>query len=196
MVLITGGDRRKTATEGLGKELLKAGPDLLVVNPRGVSEQLSPENHLVSDTVRIGRPLFGQMVWDIRQSVAWLRQHGNKQIALHGKGPYGLLAVCAASQTPVQAVATDKLPHSFTVGLANRTPYPLWFYVANMLKAVDVPQVIALANAPVLVLNTVGDGKQPLCSTAAAKTLPGAQCGVDPENAEAKTAAWVRTALP
>jgi len=196
VVLITAGDRRQAATAGLGKELLKAGLSLLVVNPRGVGEQLSPENHLVSDTVMIGRPLFAQMVWDIRQSVAWLRQQGNKQIALHGEGPCGLLAVCAASQTPVQAVATDKLPHSFAVGLANRNAYPLWFYVANMLKAVDVPQAIALANAPVLVQNPVGDGKQPLSGTAAAKAFPGAQCGVDPENAAAKTAAWVRKTLP
>ena len=197
VVLITNGDRRQAATEGLGKELLKAGLTVLVINPRGVGEQLSPENHLVSDAIMIGRPLFSQMVWDIRQSMAWLRQRGLRQIALHGEAACGLLAVGAASQTPVQAVSTRKLPSSFAVGLANRNPYPLWFYVPGMLKAIDVPQAVALCDAPVLVQNPVGDGKQPLSSTDADKAFASAgQCSVASAGTDAKTVAWVRKALP
>jgi cephalosporin-C deacetylase-like acetyl esterase len=182
VVIVTDGDRRQAATGGVGRELLQAGISLLVVNPRGVGEQLCPDNHLVSDTVMIGRPLFAQMVWDVRQSIALLRSGDVKQIAVYGEGPCGLLALAAGTLTPVKAVATDRIPASFSLGLADRNPYPLWFYLPNVLKSLDVPQMVMACKAPVLVRDPTGSGLLP--QTAEPASSPGKQ-----------TSAWLVQAL-
>ena len=46
------------------------------------------------------------------QALAWLRQQGVQQVALSGAGPEALLALAAASQTEVQAVATGAHSHT------------------------------------------------------------------------------------
>jgi dienelactone hydrolase len=150
VVIVTDGDRRQAATEGVGRELLQAGIGLLVVNPRGVGEQLCPDNHLVSDTVVIGRPLFAQMVWDVRQSIALLSSGGITRVAVYGMGPCGLLALAAGARTPVEAVAADQLPSSFALGLADHNPYPLWFYLPDVLRTLDVPQMAKACPVPML----------------------------------------------
>ena len=193
-VLVTDGDRRHEVMAGIGKDLLAHGIRLLVVNPRGVGERAAPENHLASDAVMIGRPLFAQMVWDVRQCVAWLGQRGVGDIALCGENACGLLAVCAAVGTPVRGVATGGLPSSFVVGLADRNPYPLWFYLPNVLKAFDVPQLVALCPSPVLVQDPVGEGKQALAPADAAAVF-GDRASVVAEGADGAFAGWVAKVL-
>lgn len=150
VLLVTTGDRKQAASEGLGKAILAAGIPLLVLNPRGTGEKTFHENHFASNGVMVGRPLFAQMVWDIRQSLAWLRQRGFARVALHAQGPGGLLALAAACQAETSGVLVQNLPASFADGLADKNPYPLWFYLPNVLKVLDVPRLLALPKAPVL----------------------------------------------
>lgn len=150
VLLITDGARQQVAAEGLGKALLAAGIPLLVLNPRGTGEKTFHENHFATNGVMTGRPLFAQMVWDIRQALDWLGQRGFSRVALHGRGPCGLLALASACQADVKGVAVRNLPASFADGLADKNPFPLWFYLPNVLKVLDVPRLLALPEAPVL----------------------------------------------
>jgi cephalosporin-C deacetylase-like acetyl esterase len=148
-------------------KLLASGTAVLALDPRGTGETEVHENHLTSDSICLGRPIFGQQVWDVMQAARYLGGRADTdgaRVACHGRESGALLALYAAALgAPVERVVAERPLASYRFFLEDSQPQPISLCVPNILKVADVAQIAALA-APrqVTVLDAVGYGKQPL----------------------------------
>lgn len=151
------------------RTLLESGWCVLALDPRGMGETRGsyPENQIVSNSVHLGRPLFGQRVWDVLQAARYLEGRPDVDAArlrCIGIGPSATLALYAAALGGgfAELEATKPLA-SFRYFIENDQPQPLWLCVPNVLKVADVAQAAALAvPAQVTISEPVGYGNQPL----------------------------------
>jgi len=149
------------------RRLLAAGVAVFALDPRGSGETAVHENHLVSDTVCLGRPILAQRVWDVLQSASFLRSAkggGASAVRLYGRGSSGLLTVLAAALgCPAERVVVDGALASYRYALENGQPQPLWVFAPGILEVADIPQAAALAApTPLALLSPVGYGRKPL----------------------------------
>ncbi len=149
--------------------LLDGGTTVLALDVRGLGETAAGinENHLVSDGVHLGRPVFAQRVWDVIQAARYLARRDGidaKRIQCYGEGAQGLLAVYAAALgASFESVTADKPLASFRYFIENDQPQPIWLCAPNILKVTDVAQAAALsAPARLEIRNPIGYGKAPL----------------------------------
>jgi len=94
-----------------------------------------------------------------------------EKVAVSARGSVGLIATLAAALSDdLCAVATEGAVGSLTLAIDDPLSQPQWAYAANVLKAADVPQWVALcAPRPFLAVNPVGAGRRPLAKDEAAK---------------------------
>jgi cephalosporin-C deacetylase-like acetyl esterase len=168
-VVVTVDDRGKASVRSspLVRRLLAAGFGVFALDPRGSGETEVHENHLVSNTVCLGRPLLAQRVWDVMQSVRFLRSAEAGEVAevcLYGRGSSGLLGVFAAALgCPLARVVAEGTPASYRFALEDSQPQPIWVFAPGLLTVADVPQAVALAApTPLALLDPVGYGRSPL----------------------------------
>lgn len=155
------------------RRLLASGVGVFALDSRGSGETAVPENHLVSDTVCLGRPLLAQRVWDVLQSVAFLRSSGGAaatDVRLYGRGASGLLALFAAALgCPAERVVVDGALASYRYALENSQPQPLWVFAPGILQVADIAPAAALAApTPLALLGCVGYGRSALSAADAA----------------------------
>lgn len=152
-------------------EALAAGALVCALDPRGLGEVHCHANHLASDCIHLGRPLFGQQLWDVLQVARRLvKEAGVDRVVCFGRSAAGLLALFAgALGDDVTAVVAAGSLASYEYALENSQPQPLFVFTPNLLKVADVPQVIALcAPKPTVIWNAVGYGRKPLPRAAVA----------------------------
>jgi sugar lactone lactonase YvrE/cephalosporin-C deacetylase-like acetyl esterase len=86
--------------------LPKAGWDVFTLDLRATGERSvagdkigrSPDHNSAEWALWLGRPLLGQWVVDVRQTLSWvLRSRKPSQILVIGEGPAGIVALCAAA---------------------------------------------------------------------------------------------------
>jgi len=159
-------DKRQAIRSGYAAEAAQKGP-VLVLDPRGTGESVRHENHLTSDSIVLGRPLFGQQVWDLLQYRRFLASRNDVDgaaISLHGVDAGGLIAVYGAALEPgFVAVQADGVLASYRYYLEDDQPQPLSLCVPGVLEVIDVPQVAALvAPTPLHVTGLVGFGRKAL----------------------------------
>jgi len=155
-------------------KLLQTGTLVCAVDPRGLGEVHCPDNHLASDAVHLGRPLFAQQLWDVMQAAKRLaKRAGITEVACYGRGAAGLLALVAgALSDDVSRVAADGCLASYRYALEDSQPQPLWVFTPGLLEVADVPQLVALcAPKPTLLCNAVGYGRKALPKARAAQEL-------------------------
>ncbi|MCP4641076.1 MAG: hypothetical protein GY851_11610 [bacterium] len=155
---------------------LDAGCAVLVLEPRGYRLTGGKENHLTSDGICLGRPLFAQQVWDVVQAVEYLGQRGDvdgKRVRFWGSGKGALLGIFAgALDQRLERIVADRPLASYRFFIENDQPQPISLCVPNVLKTIDVAQAVALAGpAPILVTNPVGYGKVPLTEAEAVSEM-------------------------
>ncbi len=144
--------------------LLDAGTTVLAIDPRGLGETQVHENHLTSDSICLGRPIFAQRAWDTLQAARYLKTRTSGPIACYGYGACGLTAVFAAGLgAPIDRLLAERPLASFRFFLENDQPQPIWLSIPGMLETADVAQVAALAAPAALCLaDAVGFGLKPL----------------------------------
>ncbi|MCF6285693.1 MAG: hypothetical protein L3K26_10935, partial [Candidatus Hydrogenedentes bacterium] len=149
-IIFLGGhdDKRLAILSGYAAEAAKQGP-VLILDPRGTGESSKHENHLTSDSIVLGRPLFAQQLWDLLQASRYLASRNDidgEKIALHGVKSGGLLALYAAALEPGFAkVEVSNVLASYRYFLEDEQPQPISLCVPNVLTCIDIPQVAALA---------------------------------------------------
>lgn len=168
-------DKRTAILTGYAAEAAQRGP-VLVLDPRGTGEAERHENHLTSDTILLGRPLFAQQLWDLLQVGRYLAGRDDVDgaaIRVHGVADGALLAVYAAALDGVfSGVDADALLASYRYYLEDEQPQSMALCVPNILKVADVPQLLALATpTPVTVTGPVGYGKEALSADVARDAL-------------------------
>lgn len=149
------------------KGLLERGIAVLALDVRALGEVAVHANHCASDAVLLGRPLLAQQAWDVlcaARVLAARKDVDARRIGLYGKGSVGLIATLAgALSEDIHAVISEGAIGSFAHAIADPLPQPLWVYAPHILKAADVPQLVALhAPRPFLWLNAVGIQRKPL----------------------------------
>lgn len=163
--------RGSAIREGLAARAASQGP-VLVIDPRGSGETARNLNQLVSDGIVVGRPLFAQQVWDVVQAARWLAtQHGS--VTVHGEGDGALLAAYAAAlEAPFARIELDNLLASYQYYLEDEQPQSILLSLPNILKVVDIPQLLALAGpTPRHVNGVIGFGKAKMDSRSAFRAL-------------------------
>ncbi len=166
-------DKQAAVLTGYAAEAVRTGP-VLILDPRGTGWSYNHTNHLTSDSIVLGRPLFAQQVWDVMQARSYLAERDDvdgARISLHGDGQGGLLALYAAALDGdiAQVEATNVLA-SYRYFLEDEQPQPIALCVPNVLKVIDIPQVAALvAPRPLAVSGVVGYGLAGLSSEDAAR---------------------------
>ena len=154
---------------------------MLALDPRGMGETAAgfKENHLVSNGVLLGRPVFAQRMWDVMQAAAWLaRQEGvdPARVMAFGREGGGLLAVCAAALgAPLEKVHADRMLARYTYFFENDQPQPIWLCVPDILEVTDIPAVAGLLGERLLLNEPVGYGKTPLPMEEVVKLFPAAR---------------------
>jgi hypothetical protein len=143
----------------------------------------APDHNTAQWGLWIGRPLLGQWVHDVRRVLDVMEEDGGKlpsRIAVVGKGPAGIVALCAAAVDPriTDVVAIDALASYIT-----ESPYKnqrLGLMAPGILRDVgDVAHVAALClpRRVVIAGGVFGDGKK-LTAEQRQKTFePAAQVG-------------------
>jgi cephalosporin-C deacetylase-like acetyl esterase len=167
-------DKSTLADSAVVTNLLQAGTLVCAVDPRGLGEVHCHDNHLASDAIHLGRPLFAQQLWDVMQTAKRVAKlDGITEVACYGRGAAGLLALFAgALSDDVARVAADGCLASYRYALEDSQPQPLWVFAPNLLKVADVPQIAALcAPKSTLVCNAVGFGGKALSRRAAAEQM-------------------------
>ena len=168
-------DKRLAVLSGYAAEAAKEGP-VLVLDPRGTGESFQHENHLTSDTILLGRPLFAQQVWDLLQAGRYLAGRPDVEggsVRVHGVKNGALLALYAAALDPVfsKVEAKDVLA-SYRYFLEDEQPQSISLCVPNILKVADIPQIVALAApTPVAMEGVVGFAEAGLAPDAAREAL-------------------------
>lgn len=145
---------------------------VLVIDPRGWGETARNLNQLVSGGIVMGRPLFTQQVWDVAQAARWLSTK-HTTITAKGVGDGALLtAFAAALEAPFGRIELDNLLASYRYYLENDQPQSILLSVPNIVKVIDIPQVIALAGPTSLRIDgVIGFGKARLEPSAAVEAL-------------------------
>ena len=146
--------------------LLRSGIAVLAMDPRALGEGAVHLNHCASDAVLLGRPLLAQQAWDAICAARYLKTRpdvAGDRVAAYAHGNVGLIATLAAALShDLSAAATDGAPGSLVAAIADPLPLPQWAYAANVLKAADVPQWIALcARRPFLCVKPPAAGAPP-----------------------------------
>lgn len=165
------GSRGEAIREGQAAALARQGA-VLVIDPRGSGETARNLNQLVSGGIVIGRPLFAQQVWDVMQAVRWLATR-HKTVVARGEGDGALLtAYAAALEAPFARVELENLLASYRYYLENEQPQSILLSLPNILKVIDIPQVLALAGpTPLRIEGVIGYGKVRLEPTEAVEAL-------------------------
>ena len=146
VVYLDGENKRGVLEDPCVRSFLKKGCPVLALDPRGVGEANVHLNHVTSDSVCLGRPLFGQMVWDVLQAVSYLEDRtGQGAISLLGKGAWGLLGLHAAAlDDRIERVILEKPLLRYEYALENDPCQPIWIFVPNLLQVADVPHIASL----------------------------------------------------
>lgn len=149
------------------RSMLADGSAVLAIDPRGLGEVHCHENHLTSDSVCLGRHIFAQRVWDVMQAVSYVSSRDDidgGRIRCDGRNACGLHGLFAAVLgAPLASVELAAPPASFRYFLEDDQSQPIWLAVPNLLKVIDVAQVVALAAPrPVTLNGPVGYAKKPL----------------------------------
>ena len=95
---------------------------------------MNMDNHLTSDTVCLGRPIFAQRVWDVMQALRYLQQRSDidaNRVRFYGKGANGLHGIFAGALA-LRFNRSKPTPHSPPSGSSWKTtsrnpsglPYP------------------------------------------------------------------------
>ncbi len=148
--------------------LLDQGIAILAIDPRGLGECHEHDNHLTSDTVCLGRPIFAQRVWDVMQALRYLQQRSDidaNRVRFYGKGANGLHGIFAgALGAPFQQIEAHAPLASFRFFLENDQPQPIWLAIPNLLKHMDLAQVAALCaqSVPLTLIEPAGYANAPL----------------------------------
>jgi hypothetical protein len=162
-------DEGKQSVRGskLADMLLSRGVALLAVDVRGLGETAVPENQCTSDAITLGRPMLAQQTWDVICAARYLagrKELDSRRIVVYGRGSTGILAATAAAlDESISAVVSEGAFVSYLDTIAAPLPQPRWVYAPNLLRAADVPDLVALCSPrPVLWVNPTGcDGHRP-----------------------------------
>ncbi len=160
-------DKARVQSDERVRSMLAKGSAVLAVDLRGLGEAHCHENHLTSDSVCLGRHIFAQRVWDVMQAARYLASRQDvdaAHIRCDGRGAcglHGLFAVALGSS--IESIELTEPLASFRYFLENKQSQPIWLAVPNLLKVIDVGQVVALAAPkPVTLISPVGYAKKPL----------------------------------
>jgi len=156
---------------GLIEKMVQAGFGVLAIDVRGVGETATSDFEAATNLLMMDRPLFGQRVLDVVRAVdfIWERcyiapQIDKGRLAIIGEGVGGLWSLFAAAlDGRVAAVAAQDALFSYTALLNHGVRYPASVYLFNVLKHLDLAQVIA-ACAPRPVYIHPVDGLRRACS--------------------------------
>lgn len=167
VVFLDAKDKALVAHSPLALRLLDSGVAVLALDPRGMGETAVHENQLTSDTICLGRHLFGQRVWDVMQAVRYLSGRDDVDvdaIRFYGAEACGLLGLAAAALgAPFERLAMEDALASYRFALENGQPQPIWVFVPRLLTVADIPQITAaVAPVPILWANPVGYGREGL----------------------------------
>ncbi|MBM4035743.1 MAG: hypothetical protein FJ291_28725 [Planctomycetes bacterium] len=176
VIFLDDGGKSAARVSPVVRGLLEAGHAVLALEPRALGEGGVKLNHCASDAVLLGRPLLAQQAWDVLCAARWFkgrRDVGSESVAAAARGSVGLIALLAAALSDdLSAAAIEGAPASLALAIEDPPSQPLWAYPANVLKAADVPQWLALcAPRPVLWADAVGSRKKPLAPDEAARLL-------------------------
>ena len=176
VVFLDAKDKALVAQSPVAQRLLESGVAILALDPRGMGETAVHENQLTSDSVCLGRHIFGQRVWDVLQAVRYLRGRADvdpESIRFYGAGASGLLGLAAAALgAPFERIAVEETLASYRLALENSQPQPIWVFVPDLLWVADVPQIAAASEpARLLWVDPVGYGKKPLGEADARREL-------------------------
>lgn len=167
--LFVGGheDKRSAILEGYAAESVKGGNAALVLDPRATGEAKWHENHITSTAICLGRPIFAQQVWDVLQAGRYLASRDdveNAAVTCHGVDTGGVMAIYTAALDNVFVeIHAEGFLASYRYFLEDAQPQSITLCVPNILKTIDIPQLVALAApAPVRIVNAVGFGNAPL----------------------------------
>jgi len=149
--------RRSKVASGL----LDGGIAVLALDVRGLGEVRVHENHCASDAIVLGRPMLAQQAWDVLCAVWYLALREDVDgscITVYGRGNTGMIATLAgALSNDIAAAVAEGSVGSFVHTIADPLPRPRWIYAPSILKAADVPQLIALyADRRFLLVNPTG----------------------------------------
>jgi dienelactone hydrolase len=127
-------------------------PDLRAVGetkPKGDTGRGAPDHNSAEHGVWVGRPLFGQWVFDAECVSDWLVKQGNpaKKYAVVGLGQAGLLALALSAFAPERftAVATVGTSASLLTDEAYIDGTRMGYLVPGFFKAGDVAHLAALS---------------------------------------------------
>ncbi len=119
------------------------------------------EFEAATDSLMLGRSLFGQQIADILHAVRFIRQRvPHLPIKLIGSGPIcSLLALyCAALSDEIAAVLADRLLPSYHLLIEeDQQVFPITTYVFRILRVADIPHVAAMiAPRPIAITRPIG----------------------------------------
>ncbi len=160
---------------GMIDALLKAGLAVFAIDVRGVGETATTDFEATTNALMTERPLFGQRVYDVLRAVdcLWRRiyisvQIDKGRIVCLGRGAGGLLALYAAAlDERLAAAAVWEAPVSYKSLITERPGFPASVYLFDVLNHFDLPSLMAaLAPRPLLLVDPVDGGRQPLAAEA------------------------------
>ena len=134
------------------------------------------EFEAATDSLMLGRPLFGQQVADVLHAVRYVRGLvPHLPVILVGSGPIcSLLALYAgALSADVAGVLADRLLPSYHLLVEeDQEVFPITPYVFGILRVADVPQVAALlAPRPLVITRSLGARLQEMTTAEASEYL-------------------------
>ncbi len=164
VIFLDDGGKAAARVSPVVRGLLDAGHAVLALEPRALGEGAVKLNHCASDAVLLGRPLLAQQAWDVLCAARCLKARGAESVAVVARGSVGLIAALAgALSDDLCAGVIEGTMASLLYAIDDPLPLPQWAYAANLLKAADVPQLLALwAPRPLLWADPVGSGKRPI----------------------------------
>lgn len=134
---------------------------------RNTQEGETLEFEAATDSLMLGRPLFGQQLSDLLKGVEYARQLAPKApVVVVGSGPISsLLALYggALSKRVVGVLADSLLPSYRLLIEEDERLFPITAFVFGILRVADIPQVAgAIAPWPLLVTRPIGARLQDL----------------------------------
>jgi cephalosporin-C deacetylase-like acetyl esterase len=164
---------------GLIEELVKAGYGVLAIDVRGVGETATSDFEAATNSLMMGRSLFGQRVLDVIRAVdfIWERcyiapQIDKGRLVIVGEGVGGLLGLYAAAlDGRVAAVAAQDVPYSYVALLKPGARYPASVYLFDVLRHFDLAHVIASCAPRPVYLSPVNGWRQTCTETEVAAAL-------------------------
>ncbi|GMV93887.1 MAG: hypothetical protein AMXMBFR82_36650 [Candidatus Hydrogenedentota bacterium] len=164
-------DKRAAVLDGYATGVVNGGAAVLVLDPRATGEAFWHENHITSTAICLGRPLFAQQVWDVLQAGRYLGTREDvtaDTVTCHGVDTGGLMAIYAAALDDVFAgIHVEDVLTSYRFFLEDAQPQSITLCVPNVLKTIDIPQLVALAApTPINIVSAVGYEAAPLDAAA------------------------------